>query len=398
VARLISAQELAELVPTSPEYVDKLVELGILERTEEGLHPSSDAHVVRLMAAFEDAGIALEDVARGVAAGELSFPLGLFLPEPETSSTTYAELAAGLGRSPELVRRLAAEVGLPPPADDRVRTEDAELLSLILTTLDLADDEELSRFARLYGGSVQRLVTAGLQFFDRTVRQRAATFDLPIEEQDRFVYQKAAAYTQLVARVVPMLQQRHREHAVREYLTGLTEGWMDEREIGTAPPKQLPAIAFLDLTGYTALVEEQGDEAAAEVASDLATVVQHTSRAHGGRPVKWLGDGVMFHFNDSAGAIRGGLELVEQTELAISVPARIGINAGAVVVQEGDYFGRTVNVASRIADHAKPREVLVSDEAMRSADVTDVEFESIGEVELKGVTRAVRLHRASARR
>ena len=397
MARLISAQELAELVPTSPEYVEKLVELGILERTE-GLHPSSDAHVVRLMAAFEDAGIALEDVARGVAAGELSFPLGLFLPEPETSSTTYAELAAALGSSPELVRRLAAELGLPPPADDRVRAEDAELLSLILTTLDLADDEELSRFARLYGGSVQRLVTAGLQFFDRTVRQRAATFDLPIEEQDQFVYQKAAAYTQLVARVVPTLQQRHREHAVRDYLTGLTEGWMDEREIGTAPPKQLPAIAFLDLTGYTALVEEHGDEAAAEVASDLATVVQHTSRAHGGRPVKWLGDGVMFHFNDSAGAIRGGLELVEQTELAISVPARIGINAGAIVVQEGDYFGRTVNVASRIADHAEPREVLVSDEAMRSADVTDVEFESIGEVELKGVTRAVRLHRATSRR
>jgi adenylate cyclase len=80
------------------------------------------------------------------------------------------------------------------------------------------------------------------------------------------------------------------------------------------------------------------------------------------------------------------------------VPARIGINAGAVVVQEGDYFGKTVNVASRIADHARPREVLVSDEAMRSADVTDVEFRSIGEVELKGVTRAVRLYRATPRR
>jgi adenylate cyclase len=342
--------------------------------------------------------MSLEDVGRGIAAGELAFPLGLFLPEPESSSTTYAELAADLGRPPELVRRLAVELGLPPPANDAVRTEDAELLSLILTTLDLANDEDLSRFARLYGGSVQRLVRAGLEFFDRTVYQRALTFDMSNEEQDQFVYQRAAAYTQLVARVVPLLQQRHREHGVREYLTGLTEGWMEERAIGTAPPKRPPAIAFLDLTGYTRLAEERGDEYAAGVAAELAGVVQHTSRAHGGRPVKWLGDGVMFHFNDSAGAIRGGLELVEQTELAISVPARVGINAGAVVVQEGDYFGKTVNVASRIADHAKPREVLVSDEAMRSADVTDVEFESIGEVELKGITRAVRLHRATSRR
>jgi class 3 adenylate cyclase len=141
-------------------------------------------------------------------------------------------------------------------------------------------------------------------------------------------------------------------------------------------------------------VEEQGDEAAAELASDLASVVQESSRTHGGRPVKWLGDGVMFHFSDPGAAIRSGLELVEQTEKALSVPARIGINAGAVIVQEGDYFGRTVNVAARIADYAKPHEVLVSDEAKRNAGVADVEFELVGDVSLKGVSRSVRLHRA----
>jgi len=114
--------------------------------------------------------------------------------------------------------------------------------------------------------------------------------------------------------------------------------------------------------------------------------------------VKWLGDGVMFHFDDSTGAIRGGIELVEETERALAVPARIGINSGAVVVQEGDYFGRTVNVAARIADHAGPREVLVSDEARRAADLADVEFELVGDVSLRGVARSIRLHRAMPRR
>jgi adenylate cyclase len=394
VARLISPQELAELVPCRLDDVSGLVELGILQPDADGRHPSSDVHVVRLMAAFEAAGISLDDVARGVAAGELTYPLGLFLPEPAESPATYAELAAELGRPPELARRLAVELGLPPPADDRVRTEDAEMLSLILTKLDLADDDELSRFARLYGGSLQRLVTAGLQFFDRTVRQRAAALDLPTEQQDRFVYERGAAFTELVSRLVPLLQGRHREHGVLEYLVGLTEGWLDERGIAPGQPRQPPAIAFLDLTGYTELAEERGDEAAAEVASDLASVVQEAARTHGGRPVKWLGDGVMFHFNDPGGAIRSGLELVDQTEQAISVPARIGISAGAVIVQEGDYFGRTVNVAARIADHARPREVLVSEEARRSAGVDDVEFELIGDVPLRGVARAVRLHKA----
>ena len=77
------------------------------------------------------------------------------------------------------------------------------------------------------------------------------------------------------------------------------------------------------------------------------------------------------------------------------MPARIGINAGAVVAQEGDYFGRTVNVAARIADYASPREVLVSEDARQSGGAAGVAFELVGDVPLKGVSRPVRLHRAT---
>ena len=391
----ISAQKLAELAPCSLEQLRRLEGLGLLQPDDDGSFPSSDVHVVRLMAAFEEAGISLEDVARGVAAGELSFPLGLFLPEPVARSLTYESLAADLGRSPELVRRLSGELGLAPPADDRIRAEDAEMLSLVLTRLDLAEEDELSRFARLYGSTVQRLVGSGLQFFDQTVRQRVATYDLSNEEKDGLVYQKAAAFTQLVAALVPWLQRRHREHSVLEYIVSVTEGFMEERGFRPRQPKQPPAIAFLDLTGYSALAEERGDEAAAELAAGLASVVQEAARTQGCRPIKWLGDGVMFHFSDSGRAIRSALDLVEQTERAIAVPARIGINAGTVIAQEGDYFGRTVNIAARIADYARPREVLVSEDARRSASVANVEFELIGDVPLKGVSNAVRLHKAT---
>jgi adenylate cyclase len=392
----VSAEELAKLVPCSVDEVRRLDALGLLQsEAEDGRFAPAGVHVVRLMFAFEQAGIALEDVARGVEAGELSFPLGLFLPEPQPLAETYEQLAQRLARRPELVRRLSTELGLPPAAHDRVRPEDAEMLTLLLTKVDLADDHELSRFARLYGGSVQRLVTAGLQFFDRTVRQRVATFDdLSNDEKDAQVYQRAGAFTELVQGIVPRLQRRHREYAVFEYIVNVTETFMDERGITPRHPKQPPAIAFLDLTGYTALAEERGDEAAAELAADLAGVVQEAAHEHGGRPVKWLGDGVMFHFNEPSGAIVGGLRLVEETEQAMSVPARVGINAGAVIVQEGDYFGRTVNVAARIADYARPHEVLVSEAARQGASGADVLFELVGDVPLKGVTRSVRLHRA----
>jgi adenylate cyclase len=391
----ISAQELAALVPCSPEHVQRLEELGLLHADDAGRFAPSDVHVVRLMAAFEDAGISLEDVARGVAAGELSFPLGLFLPEPVEATATYAGLAAELDRDPWLLRRLGGELGFPPPEDDRLRDEDAEMLRLVVTTLDLADDDELSRFARLYGGTVQRLVGSGLQFFDLAVRQKvAAEENLPNEEKDAMVYRRAAAYTELVQNLVSWLQRRHREHAVLEYIVGVTEQFMEERGVAPKQAKRPPAIAFLDLAGYTALAEERGDEAAAALASDLAGVVQEAAQTQGCRPVKWLGDGVMFHFSDAAIAIKSGLELIEKTEKAIEVPARIGIDAGSVIVQEGDYFGRTVNVASRIADYARPHEVLVSDAARESCGLDEVDFELIGDVPLKGVPRAVRLHKA----
>jgi class 3 adenylate cyclase len=389
----ISAQQLAELVSCSSDHVARLEELGLLT-AENGLFAPSDVHVVRLMAAFEEAGISVEDVARGVEAGELSFPLGLFLPEPVEATATYARLGEELGRDPDLLRRLGGELGFPPHEDDRLRDEDAEMLKLVVTTLDLADDDELSRFARLYGGTIQRLVASGLQFFDLAVRQKVAAYDLPNEEKDALVYQRAGAYSELVQGLVSWLQRRHREHAVLEYIVGVTEQFMEERGITPKQAKRPPAIAFLDLAGYTALAEERGDEAAAALAADLAGVVQEAAQIPGCRPVKWLGDGVMFHFSNAGTAIRSGLDLIERTEQAISVPARIGIDAGAVVVQEGDYFGRTVNVAARIADYARPHEVLVSDAARTTVGLDEVDFELIGDVPLKGVPRAVRLHKA----
>jgi adenylate cyclase len=390
----ITAAELAELAPCPPEQIERLQDLGLLESGEDGF-PASDVHLVRLMAAFEDAGVALEDVARGVETGELSFPLALFMPEPVASVLTYEELAEELGRSPDLVRRLSGELGFPPPEDDRVRAADADMLRLLFSRLDLADDDELSRFARLYGGTIQRLVGSGLQFFDVAVRQRVAALDdLSNEEKDALVYQKAGGYTELVASIVPWLQGRHRERSVLEYLVSVTEGYMEERGLVPSQPRQPPAIAFLDLTGYTALAEEQGDEAVAELAADLATVVHEASRTHGARPVKWLGDGVMFYFAEPETAIRSGLALMEQAERAISVPARIGINAGPVIVQEGDYYGRTVNVAARIADYAGPHEVLVSDAALKCSGMAARDFELVGDVALRGVPSAVRLHRA----
>jgi adenylate cyclase len=156
-------------------------------------------------------------------------------------------------------------------------------------------------------------------------------------------------------------------------------------------PGRVPAMCFLDLVGYTHLTEERGDQAAAALAEALATLVNRSGREHGGLPVKWLGDGVMVHFRDPAGAVLAALALVEQLPEAGLPPAHVGVAAGPVVVQGGDYFGRTVNLAARIAANAGASRVLVSERVAELTPPQGVTFVELGQVPLEGIAHPVRL-------
>jgi adenylate cyclase len=86
--------------------------------------------------------------------------------------------------------------------------------------------------------------------------------------------------------------------------------------------------------------------------------------------------------------------MVEGVAEAGLPPAHVGLHAGPVIFQEGDYYGQTVNVASRIAEYARPGEVLVSQDVVDASGAAEVAFREIGPVELKGVSGAMRLHAA----
>ena len=102
----------------------------------------------------------------------------------------------------------------------------------------------------------------------------------------------------------------------------------------------------------------------------------------------------MFLFPDPNQGVLAALDMVEGVAARSLPPARVGIQAGPVVFQEGDYFGRTVNVAARIADYARPGEVLVTQDVVDAVDGRSITFKEIGAVELKGVSGTLRLHMA----
>jgi adenylate cyclase len=124
---------------------------------------------------------------------------------------------------------------------------------------------------------------------------------------------------------------------------------------------------FTDLVGYTALADAEGDDRAVEVALSLHRRVRELLPAYGAEEVKALGDGIMLRCPEPAAAVRLGLRIVEDLEADPGFPpVRVGIHSGPAVGREGDWYGRTVNVAARLCSVAPGGEVLVS-EATRGA-------------------------------
>jgi adenylate cyclase len=390
--------ELAERSACPVGRIDELVRLGILvRRDEDGPFSAKDVHRVRLMKAFEDAGIDLDLIARGVASGKVSYEnLGLYLPEPAALSRTAEELATEVGRSPELITRLLREFGIAQPEPDgRLREDEVTTMKELLGVWAAADDDELARLARVYGQNIRKVVSSDLELAGATIFARLREEDYTDDELREIAGAAGLRLMNFGEQLMLWLRGRHLEHEVLSVTVQTTEDYL--QELGLAPKRapSPPAIAFLDLTGYTALTEERGDEAGADLADRLATLVHEAARPHGGNPVKWLGDGVMFHFDDPSSAVLTGLDLVEQTPVAVDVRARVGINAGNVIFRDGDYFGRTVNIASRIADYARPGEVLVSGEVKERWGSEGVRFDEIGPVALKGLREELTLFSAS---
>ena len=126
----------------------------------------------------------------------------------------------------------------------------------------------------------------------------------------------------------------------------------------------------------------------------LAEVVDEVARRHGGRPIRWLGDGGLFYFGETAAALLSALEMNQAASAAGLPPTHIGIQAGPVVFRDGDVYGRTVNIAARLADRAEAGEVLTSQDAVEQVDLPDVRFEPVGPVSFQGLPTPLDVWRA----
>jgi adenylate cyclase len=151
------------------------------------------------------------------------------------------------------------------------------------------------------------------------------------------------------------------------------------------------AIAFADLAGYTRLTEEEGEEEAVSAVERFIENVSHTL-PDDARVIKTIGDEVMIVGSDPAALVDWAVGFQKLAERPLP---RIGLHFGEVIYRDGDYYGREVNQASRVAARAAGGEVLATRPVVEASG-PHLEFELIGEVRLKGFSEATELFLARA--
>jgi adenylate cyclase len=393
----LSASGLADLAGVTEVEVERLVELGVLV-ARDGTEPflETDVQKVRLAAACERAGLPMEGIAAAIRSGRLSFAFLEAAPYRRwavRAARTYRQVSQETGVPLELLGDALESMGFARMApDEPMREDELEIVPFVQLghATGVLDQLWATRAGRAHAEGLRLIATAWVDVYHARLEEPVLASGAGQQAAMELASQLGNDFLPLLDRALLAIYRRQQELAWTEHLVEHVENEL-EAAGALARPGRVPAMCFLDLVGYTRLTEERGDQAAAALAETLAVLVGRSSREQGGVPVKWLGDGVMVWFREPAGAVLAALGLVAQLPEAGLPPAHVGVAAGPVVAQGGDFFGRTVNLAARIAARADPGQVLVSRSVAESAPPGGVVFREAGEVELKGFARPVRL-------
>jgi adenylate cyclase len=392
----VSREELARRVGVDPEWVSRLVELGILGFADDGSFSAGDVRRAQVVDILAGAGVTLEAITALLERGELSlssYELPVYERFALLTTTTLGEVSEQRGVPFSLLVATRLAIGFAEPGPEDLARED-ELRIVPLIELQLARGLRpavIERWLSVFGESLRRIAETETEWWRSDIQEPRLRSGLNVGQMLDVTNEWGEDLMTRSEDALIAIYRAHQEHSWGENFVTTAEDALERAGLQARPPIP-PAMCFLDISGYTRLTEEHGDEAAAELATRLSALVRQRAEQHRGKVVRWLGDGVMFFFREPGRAVIGAIEMMEDLAGEGLPPAHVGVHAGPVVTQGGDYFGRTVNVAARIADYARPGELLVSREVVDASDVDGVAFDEVGPVELKGLASPITLH------
>ncbi len=354
----------------------------------EGTDGEARAARLELLERLAAEGVPLEELREAVEAARLTLLPAERALAGDGPRYTFKEVVEMSGIEYDTLERATAALGIPvtDPDERSLTTADLEAAERMKAFRDAGLPEDgLLQVARTIGMGTARIAEANRELIVKALMQ-------PGDTEQELALRFAAAAEHMMPLFEPTLTYALRAHMleqVRRDVIGAAD--LESGEIqGTADLN----VCFADLVEFTRLGEEVAPEELGSVAGRFeemaAAVVEPPVRL-----VKMIGDAAMLVSAEPEPILRAALRLIDAAEEeGEEFPfLRAGVACGPTVTQGGDYYGRAVNLASRITGVARPGSVVV-DAATKDALEEGFKYTFIGDRRLKGIDSRVKLYRA----
>jgi adenylate cyclase len=384
----LSLREAAERVGVAVSTLRRWARQGLIPPYDGSWSPAAVSHA-RIVARLRERGHSLEDIRQASDDGRLAFGYVEELFNTGDAVCSLEEASAETGLEPALIARVVTALGTTPAHPDCISAEDLRLLRYAARVLEAGFPlVALLQLMRVYGQAMARVADAEVRLFHLYVHE-------PLMRSGATGLETADEMFELTRRLLPLsspvmdhVHQRYLQHFVEQDVVGHMESDMNG-DLG----RMRVAIAFADLAGYTRLTEEAGELEAVDVVERFVEAVEG-SLPDDARVIKTIGDEVMIVGSEPAALVEWAVDF-QRLGAERTLP-RIAVHYGNALYRDGDYYGRDVNIASRVAARAAGGEVLVTRPVVERAK-RDLEFDRIAEIRLKGFTESTEVFIARER-
>ena len=386
----LSLSQAAERAGVTAGTLRRWSDQGVIPNANGGWTPAAVA-TARIVARLRERGHSLASIRHAAENGRLAFGYVEDLFPSEDGEYTLEDAAHESGLEPALIERIWQSIGFPSGDQASMTEDDLQLLRYVAAVL--AAGFPLVAFlqlVRVYGQALAQMADAEVRLFHLYVHEPLMRDGVGGLEMAEEMEGLARELLPLSSPIMDHLHQRFLQHFVEQDVIGHMEADLEDEALELG--RLRVAIAFADLAGYTRMTEEAGEEEALTAVERFVDAVEETL-PDDARIIKTIGDEVMVVGSDPA-ALTDWAVGFQAMHTERPLP-RIGIHYGETLYRDGDYYGREVNQAARVAARAAGGEVLVTRPVVDAAGA-HVEFDPLGEVRLKGFSYVTELFLAHA--
>jgi adenylate cyclase len=389
---VMSLSEAARRVGITPQTLRRWAQDGLVPQARDGRWTRGAVAQARIVARLRERGHSLAQIRAATESGRLAFGfVDELMPAHERTHTLQAA-ADDTGLEPALIERVFLSMGFNSGSVERLSDDDLELLRHVAVVLAAGFPlVALLQLVRVYGQALAQMADAEVRLFHLYVHEPLMREGVPGVRMGEEMEELARELLPLASPIMDRVHHRFLAHFVEQDVIRHMEADLEGAPLDLG--RLRVAIAFADLAGYTRLTEEEGEEEAVDAVERFIEDVEVTLPGDA-RVIKTIGDEVMIVGSDGAGLVDWAVGFQRLVADRRPLP-RIGMHYGPTLYRDGDYYGREVNRAARVAARAAGGEVLVTRPLVELAG-RHLEFERIGEVRLKGFDRATELFVACA--